>query len=91
MKYKVNNNDDAVDINVSDAGDKKEELINAIRECANGECSCPSQEYDKVESILVDDTGADIQISIKSKDGETIDKKEVEKCLEYTEGRLSND
>ena len=89
MKYKVTSSDGAVDIDVSDASCNKEELINAVQKCADGKCLCPSQEYDKVESILIDDTGSDIQISIKPKDGENIDKNEVEKCLEFTGSHLS--
>jgi hypothetical protein len=68
---------------------KKKELLEAFQECSEGHCSCPTQEYQKVETMKVLDTQGTIQLSIKNKANEVIDTKEIEKCLEYTKHKVS--
>ena len=89
MKSKITKNEMGIDIDITDVDGKKEELIEAFQECSEGRCTCPTQEYEKVEKLDIIDTGKSIQLSIKSKTDETIDTKEIEKCLEYTKKRVS--
>ena len=89
MKSKITTNKSGIDINITEVEDKKEELLEAFQECSEGRCSCPTQEYQKVETMNVIDTKGTIQLSITSKANETIDTKEIEKCLEYTKNKVS--
>ena len=89
MKSKITKNNNGIEINITEIKGKKEELLEAFQECSEGRCSCPTQEYEKVETMNIIDTENKIQLSIKSKDNEVIDTKEIEKCLEYTKNRVS--
>ena len=89
MKSKITKNNHGIEINITEVKGKKEELIEAFQECSEGRCSCPTQEYEKVETMNIIDTENNIQLSIKSKDNEVIDTKEIEKCLEHTKNRVS--
>ena len=89
MKSKITKNDHGIEINITEVKGKKDELLEAFQECSEGRCSCPTQEYEKVESMNIIDTENIIQLSIKSKEDKVIDTKEIEKCLEYTKNRVS--
>ena len=84
MQYKIDENCNGIDISVSDAHNDKQKLLEAFRECQEGRCSCPTEEYRKLASLEVAQEGEEIQLRLKSKDGEVIDKSEIEKCLGYT-------
>ena len=89
MKSKITKNENGIDIDITDVEGKKEKLIEAFQECSEGRCTCPTQEYEKVEKLDIIDAENSIQLSIKSKVDETIDTKEIERCLEYTKKRVS--
>jgi len=67
---------------------KKEELLEAFKECSEGRCTCPTQEYTKIETLNIVDSEDKIQLSIISWENEVIDTKEIEKCLEHTKDKL---
>ena len=89
MKSKITKNDHGIEINITEVKGKKNELLEAFQECSEGRCSCPTQEYEKVETLNIIDNEKSIQLSIKSKENEVIDTKEIEKCLEYTKNKVS--
>lgn len=88
MKYKVDEKKGGIDITVADVGNAKQELLEAFRECQEGRCSCPTAEYKKLQSLEIEQSGDGIQLRLKSKTGEAIDKSEIEKCMDYTAGRV---
>lgn len=89
MKSKITTNKNGIDINITELEGKKDELLEAFQECSEGRCTCPTQEYEKMETLNIVDTEKNIQLSIKSKDNEVIDAKEIEKCLDYTRNKIS--
>jgi hypothetical protein len=89
MKSKITTKKNGIDINITEVDDKKKELLDTFQECSEGRCSCPTQEYQKVETMNIIETDGIIQLSIKSKTDEVIDTKEIEKCLEYTKNKVS--
>jgi hypothetical protein len=88
MRYKVDEKKDGIDITVADVKNDKQRLLDAFRECQEGRCSCPTDEYKKLDALEIAQQGEDIQLHLKSKAGETIDKSEIEKCLNYTADRV---
>ena len=90
MKYKIDENSSGIDISVTDAKNDKQKLLEAFRECQEGRCSCPTEEYSKLVSLEVAQEGDAIQLRLKAKDGEVIDKSEIEKCLSYTAERVQD-
>ncbi len=91
MRYKIDEKKTGIDISVTDAKDDKKKLLEAFRECQEGRCSCPTNEYKKLDSLEIAQHGDAIQLQLKSKPGETIDRAEIEKCLAYTAGRVKKD
>jgi len=88
MKYKIDEKETGIDISITDAKSDKQELLEAFRECQEGRCSCPTEEYKKLASLEVAQDEEGIQLRLKSKDGEVIDRSEIEKCLSYTSARV---
>lgn len=85
MKTKIISREDGVEIQVAEVASQAEELLAAFKECQAGCCSCPTQEYDKVESLNIEQSQAGITLSVKAKKGQNIDVGEIEKCLAHTE------
>ncbi len=88
MKYRIDEKEHGIDISVTDAREDKQKLLDAFRECQEGRCSCPTDEYRKLASLEVVQDKEGIQLHLKSKDGAVIDKSEIEKCMSYTSARV---
>lgn len=88
MKCKIEINEYGLDISVTDVKGKKDELIEAFQECQEGRCSCPTEEYKKLDSLDIEDNSGNIKLCLRSKDGLKIDKNEINKCLEFTKNRI---
>ena len=91
MKYKIVENKSQLDICVNDVDDKKDKLLEAFQDCQQGRCSCPTEEYKKLDSLEIEDNEQGIQLHLKSKDGLKIDKDKINKCLEYTAKRINKE
>lgn len=91
MKYKIDENKNGIDVSVAEVKDGKQQLLEAFRECQEGRCSCPTTEYKKLDSIEVEQSEDGIQLHLKSKRGEAINKSEIEKCLAYTAQRVKKE
>ncbi|MBF0263804.1 MAG: hypothetical protein HQL46_00910 [Gammaproteobacteria bacterium] len=90
MKYSIQKKKSDISINITDIGNKKSELIKQVQACQSGNCSCPSDEYNKVDSIQISDSKSDINIKIIAKDDNSIDENEIEKCLSHTDKLISD-
>jgi len=89
MKSKITKNKDGIAIDISELNGEKEKLLEAFQECSEGRCTCPTQEYEKVETLNIAGSDKTIQLSIKSKENTVIDTEEIEKCLVYTKDKMS--
>ena len=88
MKFKIDKNEEGIEVSVDDVKSKKDTLLMAFQECQEGRCSCPTEEYKKLESIQIEQREDSIQLRLKSKQGVELDKSEINKCLEYTKERV---
>ena len=89
MEAKVKATEHGIEINVTNLEGKKEKLLEAFQDCSEGRCTCPTREYQKVESLEVFDGGDTIQLSVKAKEDQEIETAEIEKCLDYTRKRVA--
>ncbi len=89
MEAKITPAGNGIQIDVTDLEGKKEQLLEAFQECSEGRCTCPTNEYEKVEALHVTDSDDAIQLSIIAKAEQQIDAAEIEKCLECTKQRVS--
>ena len=87
MKYKIEEKQNGIDIEVAETKGKQNQLLEAFQECQEGRCTCPTQEYTKLESLEIEKDEDTIHLHFKSKSGKKFDKSEISKCLEYTENK----
>lgn len=59
-------------------------LLDEFAKCAAGTCSCPSTQYEKVESMTVHATDAGVTVDLTVKPGQALDLADIERCLEHT-------
>ena len=82
--YRIDATDAQVVIDITDVGDRQFELLQAFGECQEGRCSCPTDEYEKVASMVVRPTPDQIDIRLEPKPGMRLDTSEIAACLDYT-------
>lgn len=83
-RYRIEKKTTEVGIELTDVGDKRDELLMAFNECAEGRCSCPTMEYEKVASMTVEDGADQIEISLEAKPGSELYISEIANCLVHT-------
>lgn len=87
--YEINPDTQGVAIEITGAGEHRDEMLAAFGECAEGRCSCPTDEYEKVETMDVEPSADTIAIHLHAKPGVTLDASEIGRCLDYTVERVS--
>ncbi len=89
METEIKKIEKGIEIDVTDVEGKRDQLLEAFQECSEGRCTCPTNEYQKLETLEVIDAGDAIHLSLRARPNEQIDTAEIEKCLEYTKQRVS--
>lgn len=84
MDYKITEQKGGLRIDASVPPEEQQKLMTELAKCAAGTCSCPSTQYDKMEKIDVVPGQGGVAIDLKAKSGETIDRTDIERCLEHT-------
>ncbi len=90
MRYKVDEQQGGLDITVDEVGNDKQKLLEAFRECQEGRCTCPTDEYKKLDALEITQQGDGLQLHLRTRAGETLDKAEIEKCLGHTAQRVKS-
>ena len=78
-----------VAIEITGVAGRQAELLEAFGECQRGQCSCPTNEYEKVAAMAVEPADDRIDIRLEAKPATTLDASEIEACLDYTVGRAT--
>lgn len=91
MKYKIEEEQNGINIEVSETKGKQDKLLEAFQECQEGRCTCPTQEYTKLEALEIEKEEDTIHLHLKSKPGKEFDISEINKCLEYTENKVTSE
>ena len=91
MKYKLESSKNEVNIEVTETKGKQKKLVQAFQECQEGRCTCPTQEYSKLDSLEVASDEDAIKLKLKSKPDVTLDETEIRKCLEYTKEKVMDE
>lgn len=90
MKYKIENTKDGTEININnvETPTEQKQLMDAFQECQNGTCSCPTNEYQKLEKMEIQEGNGLIVLNLKPKSGQELDQSEIVRCLEYTKSKV---
>jgi hypothetical protein len=90
-KFNVTQVASKLNIKIDDVGDKQAKLMGALQECAEGRCTCPTPQYEKLQQIDIQPTATGVDVTLTPKPGESIDREAIDKCLEYTARQLERD
>lgn len=90
MEFKIDNQGQRVDIKVTDLADKQAELLAAFQQCQAGTCSCPTDEYTKVDSIDIQTNLDDIHLILNLQSGKEVASAKINDCLHYTEQQIQS-
>ena len=83
-RFKVSEKGPGLQITIDQLGTKQEKVLAALQECAEGRCTCPTAQYERLESVEIAPGDEKIDIELRPKAGETIDRQAIDRCLEYT-------
>lgn len=87
--YRIQQEQQAVSVEVSEVGGKQDQLLEAFGECQAGRCSCPTDEYEKLASMDIEQAGDNVRLRLEAKPGEKFDTSEIAACLDYTTAKLT--
>ena len=89
MKYKIENTKTGTDIQIKDVKShaEQQQLLEAFQECQGGICTCPTEEYKKLEEMEIQEDNGSITLHLKPKTGLELDESEIATCLEYTKSK----
>ncbi len=88
MKRVIRPISEGLTIEISETAGKEEPLLKAFQECQEGRCSCPTDEYSKLDSLEVEKSNGNINLRLKAKKGQEFNKNEIEKCLDYADEQV---
>lgn len=81
---------DGLNIEITEIQGKEKQLLDAFQECQEGRCTCPTNEYSKLQSLEIKQAGGKLNLQLSVKEGEVFDSAEIDKCLDYTEKKVSS-
>lgn len=88
MKHIVKTDSDGLTIEVTEISGEQEQLLAEFQACQEGRCSCPTDEYKKLDSLGISARTGAISLRLKAKTGQVFDSREIEKCLDHAESIL---
>ncbi len=83
-QYRIREEHAAVSIELTDVQGTQDELLEAFTECQTGQCSCPTDQYEKVASMQLGSDEQQITIQLQPHAGERLDSDELAACPAYT-------
>jgi len=63
-----------------------DDILAAFRSCQEGSCSCPTDEYENLQSLDVETTERGITLRLTPKPAARFDRTNIERCLDFTLG-----
>jgi hypothetical protein len=84
VDFAVRGNSSRLKITIGGASGKQTELGKALQECVEGRCTCPTSQYEKLQSVDIAHDSNNVYVTLSAKAGEAIDREAIDKCLEYT-------
>jgi hypothetical protein len=83
-RYTTEPDDTGLTVQLQDVGADRDRLLGAFQECREGRCDCSTDEYDKLESLSVDDQPDAVTVRLDTKPGQTLDLADIDACLRHT-------
>jgi hypothetical protein len=84
MRYEISEQGKHVQIQIHQTGEHTPRLVASLQDCREGRCSCPTDQYDRLEDMTVQ-TGVDqLTVRLHPKPGQRLDTDQLQACLDYT-------
>jgi hypothetical protein len=87
-RYQIREKQSAVSIDLTDVGGHHDELLNAFEDYATGQCSCPTDQFEKLASMDVQRNAEQIVVRLESREGARFDPSAIAACLDHTVNRI---
>ena len=70
MKSNIKKEKEHIIVNISQVGNDKNEILKNLNDCKEGKCSCPTDEYKKLEhlDIQINEDFDEIMVDLEPKD-----------------------
>ena len=84
MRYEITEQDAAVQIRVLDTAGRAAILQASMRDCQEGRCRCPTDQYDRLATMHVTATDDEVTAWLQPRPGQHFDPDELRGCLDHT-------
>jgi hypothetical protein len=88
VRHRIEQDAEGFAIELTGVAGRLEELLDAFEECQSGQCTCPTDEYQKMAGIDVASTDDEIVLRLAAKPGARFDPDEISACLDYTVSKI---
>ena len=88
MKRIVKTSSEGLTIEVAESSGQQEQLLAEVQACQEGRCACPTNEYEKLDSLNIEAASGKVRLSLKAKSGHVLDGSEIQTCLDHAEKKL---
>ena len=85
MKHVIKSDSAGLSIQVSEFAGKEEGLLAAFQQCREGRCSCPTNEFSKLDSLEIENAAGRISLRLRARKGQQFDTAEIRKCLDHAD------
>lgn len=90
-RYRIEQEASAVVVELTGVAAQQEELLEAFSECQSGRCSCPTNEYEKLAAMDVQQGEERILLRLEAKPGLALDSSEIAACLDHTVSKIGRE
>ncbi len=87
-RYRIHEEASAIRVELTETGGHEQELLRAFEECRSGHCTCPTSEYQKLASMVVQHDPEHITLRLEAQPGTRFRASEITTCLDHTVTKL---
>ena len=84
MDYRIRKGQEELTVEIEGSELNNADLMSEFQRCREGHYDCPTQEYDKLEGIQIEQGRDRIALHLKLKPGQSINRDVVAACLDHT-------
>ena len=88
-RYRIEERGASVASELTQVAGQQDQLLQAFGECQAGQCSCPTDEYQKLATMAVEPGDDVLRLRLDAKPGERFDVSEIAACLDYTAAKAA--
>ena len=91
MEYDIIEDQSRVVIRIKKLEGRYAAALGALEECMQGRCSCATSQSAKLKSFEVVSGQDSIDVTLTAKDGQRLDRSDLDTCMRYTLDQVSRE